>query len=316
MKNFCYKTLYFFAYGFWYILSLLPFCILYAISDFLCFIAEHIIKYRYAVVYDNLRTSFPEKNDREIKKIAHGFYHWFCDYIVETVKLMTMSPAQLKKRMKIIGAEKLCKYFEEGHSVAIYLGHYCNWEWLTSMPYWVPDNVVNCQIYHPLYNEYFDKLFKFVRERQGALCIPMKESLRKIMEYRKNNNPIAIGYIADQSPKWENIHHWVQFMNHETPVFTGSERIVKRTDQIPFYGDYRRVKRGYYECEVKLMFEHPEEVPDYGVTDLYFQLLEKTIRRQPECYLWSHKRWKRTRAEFNLRYYVDEKGRVMRREGA
>lgn len=313
MKKTLYRLLYFLVYGFWYVMSLLPLCVLYILSDALYLLVGRLVRYRHRVIWGNLKSSFPEKSDRELLAIERGFYHWFCDYLVETIKLMTMSRRQLMKRMTFTGMEEINQVLSEGRSVAIYLGHLGNWEWITSMPYWAPEALC-CQLYHPLENEYFDRLFKFVRERQGALCIPMQESLRKIIQFAREGKPLAVGYISDQSPFWWSIHHWVSFLNHDTPVLTGAERIVKHTRQVFVYGDVTRVSRGHYNCEMRVMNRETKGIPDYEITDLYFQELEKSIRRQPEIYLWSHNRWKRTRERFN-EHFEEVDGKVRLRQG-
>ena len=312
MKKAFYKTLYFLAYGFWYLVALLPFPVLYLLSDGLYFVMAKVIKYRHKVIWKNLKNSFPEKTDDELRQIEQGFHRWFCDYIVETLKLMTMSKKQLMKRMTFTGTEELNRVLSEGKSAAVYLGHLGNWEWITSLPYWV-DNALCCQLYHPLENEYFDRLFKFVRERQGAYCIPMQESLRKIIQFTHEGKPLVVGYISDQVPLWWNIHHWVDFLHHDTPVLTGAERIVKHTGQAFFYGHVTRVKRGHYNCEMRLISRNTKEMADFEITDLYYKELEKSIRNQPELYLWSHNRWKRTREEFNKNWEV-KNGKVVRRK--
>lgn len=297
------------SYTFWYTMSLLPMSLLYVFSDCLYLLVGKVVKYRHKVIWKNLKDSFPEKDEAELLRIEREFYHYFCDYLVETIKLLNMSKHELRQRMVFTGIEEMNELLEKGVSCAVYLGHYGNWELITSLPLWVSEKAQCCQVYHPLNNERFDKLFKSVREKHHALCIPMAETLRQVVSYRQKKKPIVIGYIADQAPFWNNIHHWVDFLNHDTPVLTGSERIIKKTGQAVFYGDVSRVRRGYYRCDFKLITNESAKYKDWEITDKYFQLLEETIRRQPELYLWSHKRWKRTREEFNLRY--DEKtGRV------
>lgn len=297
------------SYTFWYTMSLLPMSLLYVFSDCLYLLVGKVVKYRHKVIWKNLKDSFPEKDEAELQRIEREFYHYFCDYLVETIKLLNMSKRELRQRMVFTGIEEMNELLEKGTSCAVYLGHYGNWELITSLPLWVSEKAQCCQVYHPLNNERFDKLFKSVREKHHALCIPMAETLRQVVSYRQKKQPIVIGYIADQAPFWNNIHHWVDFLNHDTPVLTGSERIIKKTGQAVFYGDVSRVRRGYYQCDFKLITNESAKYKDWEITDKYFQLLEETIRRQPELYLWSHKRWKRTREEFNLRY--DEKtGRV------
>lgn len=313
MKKVLNEVGYVLVYGIWYLLSLLPMRLLYVLSDLLYFIMAYILRYRHRVIWKNLSGSFPEKSHEELVKIEKDFYHWFCDYLVETIKLMTISASEMQRRMKFTGLEQLNKALSSGQSCAIYLGHYGNWEWITSLPNWLPCQVQCCQLYHPLENKRFDRLFKYVRERQHALCIPMHNSLRKILEFKRNNRAIVVGYIADQVPLWWNIHHWLDFLHHDTPVLTGAERIIKHMGQVCFYGDMKRVKRGYYECEMKLMASDPKQCKEWELTDQYFRMLEETIRQQPACYLWSHNRWKRTREEFERDWEVVD-GKVLRKK--
>ena len=286
----------------WKLLSLLPFRLLYLIADGLYLVVCYVLRYRHRVIWNNLREAFPEKTEQELRQIEKGFYRWFCDYLVETVKLMTMTRTQLMKRMVFTGIELIDHYVDQGRSCGVYLGHYGQWEWITSLPYWLHSKGLCTQIYHPLENKRFDLLFREVRERQGAVCIPMAETLRRIVTYQQQGQPIVMGYISDQVPFWNNIHHWLPFLNHDTPVLTGTEKVIKATHQVVFYCDVSRVKRGYYHCEMRLITDKPQQHPDYALTDLYFRELERTIRRDPCLYLWSHNRWKRTREEFNLRY--------------
>ncbi len=292
------KCLYYFLYAY----SLLPLRVHYVFSNFLYFLMYRVLHYRRDIVRKNLHSSFPEKSERNIKAIERSFYHWFCDYLVETIKLLSINEKQLRRRMVFKGTEAVNACIDEGQSCAIYLGHYCNWEWTTSLPLWVSEKAQCGQIYHVLENKSFDRLFLQLRQRFGAICIPMAETLRRIVQYRQENKQIIIGYIGDQAPFWNNIHHWLQFLNHDTPVLTGTERLVRHAGHAVFYLDVRRLRRGYYEAEFKLMTRHPEELPEFKITDIYFRMLEESIRRAPSCYLWTHNRWKRSREEFNIRF--------------
>ena len=292
------KVLYGTAFCIWYLISLLPLSILYILSDGLFYIIYHVVKYRRPLVRKHLLDSFPEKNEEDINKIERGFYSWFCDYIVESIKLFSMSKRQIKKRMKFIGAEKVNQSCANGQSCAVYLGHYCNWEWVTSLPLWVDESIACGQIYHVLENPTFDKLFLRLRNRLGAISIPMAETLRKIVKMRQEGKQIVIGFIADQVPFWNNIHYWTDFLHHDTPVLTGTEKIAKKANFAIYYLDMKRIKRGYYEAEFKLLTDKPKECKDFDITEMYFRELEKTIRRQPPFWLWTHNRWKRTREEW------------------
>lgn len=306
------KVGYYIGYAIWYTLSLLPLRVLYVLSDLLYLLVSRIVRYRHRVIWNNLKTSFPEKTDQEIRRIEHDFYHYFCDYLFETIKLMTISERQMRQRMTFTNIDQINQVLSSGQSCALYLGHVGNWEWITSMPLWTAPNVQLAQIYHPLENAAADKLFLKVRERLGAKCIAMNDTLREVVRYRREGRTICVGYISDQKPHWVNIHHWVDFLNHDTPVLTGTERIVRSTGHAVFYADVTRKRRGYYNCDMQLITTDPKSTNEWELTDRYFSALEQTIRRNPAIWLWSHDRWKRTREEFNRRFEVKD-GKVIRK---
>ncbi len=296
------KVIYYITYTIAYLLSLLPLRVLYLLSDFIFIIIYYIVKYRRPLVKKHLKDSFPEKDDKELRHIEFSFYRWFCDYLVESIKMMTMSERQMKRRMVFKGADLINNIIDDGQSCAVYLGHYCNWEWVTSLPLWTTPKAQCGQIYHVLENSDYDKFFLDLRQRWGAVCIPMAETLRRIIKYKQENKQVVIGYISDQVPFWNNIHHWLPFLNHDTPVLTGTERLAQQTNHAVLYLDVCRPKRGYYIAEFKLITREPKQMTNFAITDAYFRLLEDSIRRAPAFWLWTHNRWKRTHEEFNLRY--------------
>lgn len=307
------RIAYYLIFGLWYCLSLLPLRMLYMLSDVLYLLAYYVIGYRHRVVRGNLSSSFPEKSKTELRQTERQFYHFFCDYLVESIKMMTMSRDEMRRRMVFKGVEQLNACADRGQSIALYLGHYCNWEFVASLPLWLSKKLVSGQIYHPIENEDFDRLFLRSRQRFDAICIPMQDTLRRILEYRQAGQPIIIGYIADQKPHWVNIHHWVDFLHHDTPVLTGTERILRKVNHAVFYTDMRRIRRGYYEAEFKLITHEPQQMKEFELTDIYYRMLEETIRRDPAYWLWSHNRWGRTREEFNERFEVIN-GKVVPRQ--
>ncbi len=306
--------LYRLLYATWYLFSLLPFWVHYLLSDLLYLIIYKAAGYRVKVVRSNLETSFPEKTEAELRSIERRFYHRLCDYFVETVKTMTMTERQMRRRMVFKGTEEVARCVADGQSCAVYLGHLFNWEWITSLPFWVPRNAHCAQLYHALENPTFDRLFLQLRQRWGAECIALVDILRKTVEFKRQGTPTVIGYIGDQVPHWNNIHHWCWFLNHDTPVMTGAERIAVKNNQALFYMEVHQLRRGHYEAEFKLITREPKKLKEYESVDIYFRMLEENIRRQPELWLWSHNRWKRTREEFNERFMVVG-GKVVPREG-
>jgi KDO2-lipid IV(A) lauroyltransferase len=246
-------------------------------------------------VRKNLIHSFPEKDLKEIIKIEKGFYSFFCDYVVETVKLYSMNEKEIKKHISFAGMEEVEKAMGKNRSCILYLGHYCNWEWVSSIPLHINKEIVCGQIYHPLENKLFDELFLKVRGKFGAENISMNDTLRRIAGLRREGKQFMVGFISDQAPHWNAIRHWIDFLHQDTPVFSGTERIARQTESLVYYVDIKRPKRGYYHCEFIPMSETPQELPANVLTDMYFQLLEKTICRNPQYWLWSHNRWKRQR---------------------
>lgn len=291
--KFVYHILFFLLY----LLSLLPMRLLYLLSDGLFFPLFHIVKYRRKVVEKQLDECFPEKSMQERRAIERQFYHFFCDYLVEVIKLFSISKKEMMRRMKFVGIEQVREELKDKKFCFLYLGHYCNWEYIASLSYWLPE--IHCgQIYHRIYNQAFDELFLKLRGQFGGESILMKDTLRRILTLRNQEKKVMIGFIADQLPKWENMHHWTTFLNHDTSFFIGAERIAKQVDAALYYVDVERVKRGYYQVRFRLMTLHPKEFPDYELTDQYARLLEESIRRQPAYWLWTHKRWKRTKEEW------------------
>ena len=291
--KFVYHILFFLLY----LLSLLPMRLLYLLSDCLFFPLFHIVKYRRKVVEKQLDECFPEKSMQERRAIERQFYHFFCDYLVEVIKLFSISKKEMMRRMKFVGIEQVREELKDKKFCFLYLGHYCNWEYIASLSYWLPE--IHCgQIYHRIYNQAFDELFLKLRGQFGGESILMKDTLRRILTLRNQEKKVMIGFIADQLPKWENMHHWTTFLNHDTSFFIGAERIAKQVDAALYYVDVERVKRGYYQVRFRLMTLHPKEFPDYELTDQYSRLLEESICRQPAYWLWTHKRWKRTKEEW------------------
>lgn len=285
----------------WGLLSLIPLRVMYILSDGLYYLLYYVARYRRKVTRKNLTECFPEKSMKEIIAVEKKFYRFFGDYIWETCKIFTMSRRTIKKRMVFENIQDVEEVLEQGKSISLYLGHYCNWEWVSSIPIHFTRQYTCGQIYHRLYNKSANKLFLKNRQRFEAENIEMPDTLRWISRQRKAGKATIVGYIADQAPVWNSIHHWVNFLHHDTPAFTGTEKITKKYGFEAYYLDVVREKRGYYRAKFLKMHDNPSSLPDFELTDMYYTYLEKTIRRHPEYYLWSHNRFKRTREEYNRR---------------
>jgi KDO2-lipid IV(A) lauroyltransferase len=281
--------------------------VLYGVSDLMYALVYHVVRYRVRVVRDNLRSCFPEKSAEELRAVERRFYHYFCDLAVEIVKLTTISGEELKSRVEVRGLEAVEATFAEHPFCVCYLGHYCNWEWLTVLPLYLQRGGMS-QIYHPMRNRAFDRWFCDNRSRFGAVNIPMKQTLRRLVALKAEGRGYLLGCIADQLPKSENIHHHTTFLGRRTAVFTGSEKIGERMNASYAYAQMQRERRGHYTLTFHLMDveairaraaegaateEERAERVEFAMTDEFMRLLEQDIRRAPEFWLWSHKRWKR-----------------------
>ncbi|MBP6064529.1 lysophospholipid acyltransferase family protein [Bacteroides sp.] len=307
------SILYYIVFSFWFLASLLPLRLLYVFSDLLYYPLYYGVRYRRKVVRNNLVSSFPEKDMKEIIQIEKDFYSFFCDYMVETVKLFSMSKKEMQKRMTFEGTELVTDAFDAGRSCSCYLGHYCNWEWVSSLPIHLGRPEICGQVYHPLENAAFDKLFLHLRSRFGAKSITMNDTFRTVIGWKKSKILNIVGYISDQVPGYESVHYFADFLHHDTPVFTGTERISKIADTTVVYLDISRPKRGYYLCRFVKIADSLNNHPIFYATEQYFRLLEQTIQRAPQYWLWSHNRWKRTREEFNQLFSEEERTKRLSR---
>lgn len=277
-------------------LSHLPFKVIYALSDLLYYPLYYIVCYRRKVVRRNLTESFPEKSLDEIILIEKRFYRYFMDMILESVKLASISQEEIRKRLVFVNAEEVNAKFREGKNVTAFIGHYSNWEWMTSAGLWFDDGAVCVQVYHKLANSAMDRLMKHMRERLGrSVCVEMRKTARFVNNMAAEGRPFLMALIADQSPKRRDIKHYVNFLNHDVPVIVGPEKMTKHYDYAPFFVSTKRVRRGYYEMTVSSLHNDAKSLSDYGLTDIYFHRLEEQIRQQPECYLWTHNRFKYAR---------------------
>lgn len=272
--------------------ALLPMRALYVLSDILYIIIYRIAGYRLKVVRRNMKASFPDKTEVELRKLERDFYHHFADYIVETIKLAHISLEEVQRRAHILNPELVDQLMDKGHTCfVLLLGHFGNWEWFTASTSFF-ENAQMHQIYRPLNNKAFDRLFIHLRTRFGAYSIKKNDTIRDIVRLKQDKTRSVAVFLADQTPSKANLHYWTQFLGQDTAILTGPERIARKLNLPVIYMDVRRVKRGYYTVETKLIAEKPKEMPELWITEQYARLMEQTILRNPSYWLWTHKRWK------------------------
>ncbi len=271
------------------IISLLPFWLLYLISDLLFFFLYYIFKYRRNVVRTNLANAFPEKSLEDRHGIEKRFYSFLADMMLESIKSISISPGELKKRYQFENLDIINTYLEAGRPVIAVSGHYGNWEWgPLSIPSQLSEDVL--VVYKPLSDKKFDTKINSIRSRFGALMVPMKMTLRKLTEYK--TKPHVLVLVGDQTPAYEESQYFTSFLNQPTAVFLGVEKIAVRSNYAVIYFSINRIKRGYYKSIVKPLVEFPKETSEYEITQAHTRELEDLIREKPEYWLWSHRRWK------------------------
>ena len=283
-KGFSYAGLYFL-----YMLSLLPFWMLYLISDFIFVLIYYVFGYRRKVVEENLRNSFPEKTVEERRVIERKFYRHLCDLIMETVKMFTISKKELERRIIGLNTEIAADAFAKGRSIIAAVGHYGNWE-IAGLRLSYATEYPRIIVYKPLSNPVFDEGFKKMRSRFGATLVAMKDATRAMMQHR--NEPAFNVLVSDQTPVKGDMNYFTEFLNQPTAVFLGIEKMAKLLNSVVIFCDIRKVKRGYYECTFVPLTDEPKQTAPHEITEAHVKYLEKVIREEPEYWLWSHRRWK------------------------
>jgi KDO2-lipid IV(A) lauroyltransferase len=281
---------YYLFYGINWVITLLPLRILYLISDFLYLLLYYFPTYRRKVVSTNLKNAFPEKSEVELKCIEKKFYKHLADLFIETFKLTHMSKKQLLRRCTVSNPEIFDKLYNENRDTVAVVGHYNNWEWLTILPLFTKYKFTS--IYKPLQNKHFDKFINNLRLQYGAYLVPMSFILRDIINCRKNNIKTFSAFISDQTPAITEIKYWTTFLNQDTPVYLGAEKIAARYDMAVVFFNLQKIKRGYYHLDIELLFDHTAGLPEHLITETHVKRLEEIIREKPEYWIWSHRRWK------------------------
>jgi Kdo2-lipid IVA lauroyltransferase/acyltransferase len=282
--------LFYLTYPIIYLVASLPFSLLYPFSDFLYYFLR-LSGYRRKVVMKNLRNSFPEKSPKEIDEACKAFFHYLCDLILETLKTLKMTEKEAREHCIFHKKEWLDKLCEEKKSILIVMGHYGNWEWAgpsftLSMPYQL------IVIYRPLSNPHFEKMLAGTRTKFGTRITPVSQTLRDMVANR--GKLTATAFIADQTSGPENTY-WTQFLNQDTCVYTGPEKLAKKFDYPVVYMNVVRVRRGYYEITPELLTTNPKSTAENEITETFTRRLEKEIMKDPTIWLWSHRRWKHVR---------------------
>ena len=271
------------------LLSRVPFPALYRLADLLGWLAFRVFPHRDEVVRANLSLCFPEVDQAAMDEIRRGYYAGFADVLVEVIKSATVSPEDLRKRVRIVGMEPARALLAQGQSVLLAAAHQCNWEWMLlalSLELGFPLDAA----YKPLVDSWAEREMKKVRGRFGSRLIPAKDLLADIIKRGKVVRAVAM--VADQEPTTSEHKHWTRFLNRDTAFYMGPEEISRVTRFPVFFIGMKRVERGFYELSFVPLSSPGESLKTGEVTERYVRLVEQQIRDAPADWPWSHKRWK------------------------
>ena len=273
----------------WFI-SKLPWKIFYAFSSCVYYLLYYIIGYRKKTVTNNLTLVFPEKSEKEILGIRKAFYKHMCDMFLEMIKSISISNDEMKQRFKVTNWDKFQQLEEEGNNIMILMAHYASYEWANVIDIQTKFQAVG--IYKPVGNKYFDRLVLRIRARFGSRVITTKETMKEITADQSRDGLYLYGIAADQSPKIHKAMYWTDFMGIKVPAFIGSAVLASRLGISTYYLRVEKIKRGYYEATLETITEDSKNKDANWIVKEYLKQVESQIKKNPQYYLWSHKRWK------------------------
>lgn len=278
-----------------FIIGLIPFSLIYRISDVLYFLILKPFPYRNRIIKKNISLSFPHYTAEQVQAVQNQFYRYLLDLFLESIKVMSMSKEEILERMVVEDDRVLVELFKEKKNVVVVLGHYANFEYLGRILSHVDHEYKSCISYQPIKNKYLnDFLFKN-RTRFGSDLISVKE-VKEMFARQKSDQPVATFFIMDQVPGAPHQSaHWMEFLNQDTPVINGPEKFAERFNQAVVYLEISVKSRGYYSLKYQKISDNASEENANFVTEQQMRFLEKSIIAHPAYWLWSHNRWKHKR---------------------
>jgi len=283
---------YLFLRGLADVFRLIPFPVLYIISDIFAFVLQHVVGYRRKVMDDNLALAFPEKTEDERRRIRSKAYRNITDIILETLKGFTMSIEATICRWKVLNPEVPNKYLEKGQSIMLGGSHVNSWEWMAiAIPPALKGTMVTA--FKPVKNLFLDEYYTAKRAKSGMVMVNMNETYPAMRKLKDETCCFIL--LSDQSPSSRKSAHWVDFFGIDTAFLPGLDFLARRFQYPAVYYEVKRVRRGYYEVMFTDICSDTSKISEGDITRAYADMLEKTIRQQPENWLWSHKRWKMNR---------------------
>lgn len=284
------RLIYILAYPFLWFIALLPFKLLYFLSDCLFVVIYYIIGYRKKVVMENLKIALPDRSEDELKVIRKEFFKHFVDIFLEMAKMFTLTEEENNKRFRYENPELLNELYKDGKSLILMNSHYGNWEWMLNLPAFIDYHGVGA--YTRISNPYFDKAIKKSRGKFGVELIQTSKMVRKMIKDKQEGVQSVYGLLSDQSPQIRNNTYWSEFMGVKVPIHTGGEVLSKKFDMNMVYMKTKRIKRGYYSSTFSVISTDVKSHPDFELTDNVLEIMKQQIEEEPAYYFWTHKRFK------------------------
>ncbi len=278
------------AYPILLFISILPFRILYVLSDIVCFFVYRVFGYRKKVVRENLALALPHLSEMERLVIEKKSYQHLCDMFLEMIKTISISKKEMDRRFVFKNLDTYNSLEKEGKSIALLLSHYASYEWVISMNSKV--SYKGYAVYKKVNNKYFDSLVRKIRSKFDAELIPINKTAEVVAYNFSNGIQSLYGFVSDQSPQLRTKNYWRNFMGIEVPVYVGAELLSKKFDMNVVFLKVSKVKRGFYEAELEVLTTDIKKIPDFEIMDVFLRKVEQQIIEAPEFYLWTHKRWK------------------------
>ncbi len=302
---------YYFVYPLAYCIGLLPYKVQFLVADMVRFLLFRVVRYRRQVVRENLTNSFPEKSLPEIQAIERKFYAHLADVFIETMSLAAVSRRRIMQRMRYLNADQLEPWIGERSWICA-MAHYGSWEYTVNYGLYLFGDAV-LAVYRRLHDQGMERYYKKVRERFGVNSVRMEEIGREMVRRLKQQSHVSVALIADQTPPFHEIQNWTMFLGRWTPFFTGMEKMALRLGMPVVFLGQEKVGRGRYEGRFELIYDGVEPVAEGEITARYARRLEEMIRQRPELWMWSHRRWKFTREQWEERH-PNKAGRKEREE--
>jgi KDO2-lipid IV(A) lauroyltransferase len=296
--------MFYFIYGFLYLISLLPFAVLYFLSDGIYFFLYYVFGYRKSIVKSNIKIAFPDKSDKEIQKITKQFYHNLCDTFVEIIKLISISDKAFHKRCKC-DFSKIDELIARGKNVQLHAGHQFNWEYGSLFMSKAIKSIPTYAIYMPIKNKSMEKLFLKLRERYGTIFIKATEF--KAKRDQIFNSRFAFFLAADQNPGNASSAYWLNYFSKPAPFITGPEVGAKKNNTAVVFVRSKIIKRGHYQLECTVCCDNAAETLHGAITRDFRNFLETIIKEEPHNYLWTHRRWKLDYQQSFAENWIDDR---------